>query len=101
MKLEHINEQIAKTKERISEQQMKLKGLEAQRTELENLQIVRAVKAMKMTPAELNAFLSAYASGELTLPGQSDTEGGSDSLAEQPDAFEENYGVQEAYRYEE
>ena len=35
-----------------------LKGLEAQKTEAENLEIVQLVRAMRMTPQELNAMLS-------------------------------------------
>ena len=40
---------------RVSEQ---LKGLEAQKTEAENLEIVQLVRAMRLTPQELNAMLS-------------------------------------------
>lgn len=87
MKLNQINEQIEKTRQRISELQGKLKGLEAQRTEQENLQIVQAVKAVKLTPAELSAFLSAYANGELKLPGQEDEEGYLPELPEDEDEF--------------
>ena len=38
--------------------QNKLKGLEAQKTEAENLEIVQLVRAMRLTPQELNAMLS-------------------------------------------
>lgn len=88
MKLTQINEQIEKTKQKISELQGKLKGLEAQRAEQENLQIVQAVKAVKLTPAELSAFLSAYANGELKLPGQEDEEG---YLQELPEEDEDEF----------
>ena len=57
MKLERIEQEIAKTKDAISKQQARLKELEAQKTEVENLQIVQMVRAMRMTPAELSAFL--------------------------------------------
>ena len=40
------------------EYQNKLKGLEAQKTEAENLEIVQLVRAMRLTPQELNAMLS-------------------------------------------
>ena len=39
-KLDRINAEIEKTRERITEQQNRLKDLLAQKTELENLQIV-------------------------------------------------------------
>ena len=56
-KIERIDREIQKTREKITEYQNKLKGLEAQKTEAENLQIVQLVRAMKLTPQELNAML--------------------------------------------
>ena len=50
-KIERIDREIQKTREKITEYQNKLKGLE-------NLQIVQLVRAMKLTPQELNAMLS-------------------------------------------
>ena len=63
-----IRKDIEKTKEKISDLQKKLRGLEAQLVEEENLEIVRMVKAVKMDNKELTAFLKAYASGLITLP---------------------------------
>ena len=57
-KIEHIDQEIAKTREKIAEQQEKLKDLEAQKTEAENLEIVQMVRALRMTPAQLSAMLS-------------------------------------------
>lgn len=57
MKLERIIAEIGKTKETISKQQGRLRELEAQKTEAENLQIVQMVRALRMTPAELSTFL--------------------------------------------
>ena len=57
-KIERIDKEIAKTREKITEYQNKLKGLEAQKTEAEDLQIVQLVRAMRMPPQELNAMLS-------------------------------------------
>ena len=56
-KLDRIDAEIAKTREKISEQQARLKELLSQKTELENLQIVQMVRALRMTPAELSTFL--------------------------------------------
>ena len=67
-KLLHIGQGFEKTKEKISEQQKRLRSLEAQLVEEENLEIVRMVKAVKMDNRELTAFLKAYASGLITLP---------------------------------
>ena len=66
--VEKIRNDIAKTKEKISELQKKERALEAQLAEEENLEIVRMVKAVKMDNKELTAFLKAYASGLITLP---------------------------------
>lgn len=76
MKLERIIAEIEKTKETISKQQGKLRELEAQKTEVENLQIVQMVRALRMTPAELSTFLqgkpdnaaATTATGNLLLP---------------------------------
>ena len=50
------------------EYQKRLKDLEAQKIEEENAQIVQMVKAVHLDGAQLAAFLSAYASGEIALP---------------------------------
>ena len=65
---EKIRKDIEKTKEKIAEQQKRLRALEAQLTEEENLEIVRMVKAVHMDNTELTAFLRAYASGMISLP---------------------------------
>lgn len=55
---------ITKVREKIAEYQEKLKALEAQKTEAENLEIVQMVRALRMTPAQLSAMLSGG-----TVPG--------------------------------
>lgn len=65
---EKIRKDIEKTREKIAEQQKRLRALEAQLTEEENLEIVRMVKAVRMDNKELTAFLRAYASGMISLP---------------------------------
>ena len=57
-KIERIDRDITKTREKIAEYQEKLKALEAQKTEAENLEIVQMVRAMRMTPEQLSAMLS-------------------------------------------
>ena len=66
---EKIRRDIEKVREKIAEQQKRLRALEAQLAEEENLEIVRMVKAVHMDNKELTAFLSAYASGMISLPG--------------------------------
>ena len=63
-----IRNDITKMKEKIAEQQKRLRALEAQLAEEEDLEIVRMVKAVHMDNKELTAFLKAYASGLITLP---------------------------------
>ena len=57
-KIERIDQEIAKIREKIAEQQEKLKALEAQKTEAENLEIVQMVRALRMTPAQLSSMLA-------------------------------------------
>ena len=57
-KIERIEKEIQKTREKITEYQNKLRGLEAQKTEAENLQIVQLVRSMRLTPQELTVMLS-------------------------------------------
>ena len=57
-KIDRIDKEIEKTREKITEYQNRLKGLEAQKTEAENLQIVQLVRSMRLTPQELTATLS-------------------------------------------
>ena len=57
-KIERIDREIQKTREKITELQNKLKELNAQKTEAENLEIVQLVRSMRMTPQELNAMMS-------------------------------------------
>ena len=60
-KIERIDREITKTREKIAEYQEKLKALEAQKTEAENLEIVQMVRALRMTPEQLSAMLSGGA----------------------------------------
>ena len=57
-RIERIDKEIAKTREKITEYQNRLRGLEAQKTEAENLQIVQLVRSMRLSPHELSAMLS-------------------------------------------
>ena len=63
-KIERIDREIQKTREKIAEYQEKLKALDAQKTEAENLEIVQMVRALRLTPEQLNAMLSGG-----TVPG--------------------------------
>ena len=56
-KINRIDKEIQKTREKIAEYQNKLKELQAQKTEAENLQIVQMVRSMRLTPQELSQLL--------------------------------------------
>ena len=74
-KIERIDQESAKTREKIAEQQEKLKDLEAQKTEAENLEIVQMVRALRMTPAQLSAMLSGgMVPGRAAGPADSEQE---------------------------
>ena len=53
---EKIRRDIEKVREKIAEQQKRLRALETQLAEEENLEIVRMVKAVNMDNKELTAF---------------------------------------------
>ena len=74
-KIERIDQEIAKTREKIAEQQEKLKDLETQKTEAENLEIVQMVRALRMTPAQLSAMLAGgMVPGRAAGPADSEQE---------------------------
>ncbi|MGI6316433.1 MAG: DUF4315 family protein [Christensenellales bacterium] len=78
-KMERIEKEMQKTREKITEYQNRLKELAAQKTEAENLEIISLVRSMRVTPAELAALLSGGGiPGIATVPAdyseQEDTE---------------------------
>ena len=83
-KIERLDREIQKTREKITEYQNKLKELTAQKTEAENLQIVQLVRAMRLTPQELTAMLSGDAiPGMVAFPEDSYTEEQEDAANEE------------------
>lgn len=74
-KIQRIDQEIAKVREKIAEYQDKLKTLEAQKTEAENLEIVQMVRAVRMTPSQLNALLSGgMVPGQMAVPADPEQE---------------------------
>jgi hypothetical protein len=57
-KLEKIERDAQKTRERIAAMQALLKQIDGQRTEQENLQIIQQVRALKLSKDELYAFIT-------------------------------------------
>ena len=56
-KLDRIEKDIEKTKDKIVALQKQLRELEAAKTEQENLQIIQLVRGLNMTPQEFAAFV--------------------------------------------
>ena len=66
--IEKITKDIQTAKNKIAELQKKIRTLEAQKVEEENLQIVKLVKTVNIDNKTLTALLKAYATGEFDLP---------------------------------
>ena len=56
-KIEKLENEIVKTREKLVEMQERLKNLERQKTEMENSEIVALFRSLDMTPSELAAFI--------------------------------------------
>jgi hypothetical protein len=80
-RLEKIEEEARKARERIAAAQAVLKEIEGKRTEQENLQIVAQIRALKLTREELYAFLGG---GALPAPLAGIFAGGADEYAPEP-----------------
>lgn len=61
-KLEKIERDAQKMREKMAELQNRLKQIDGQRTEQENLQIIQQVRALRLTREELYSFING---GEL------------------------------------
>lgn len=68
--IDKINKDIASAKAKIAELQKRIRTLEAQKIEEENLQIVKLVKTVNLDQKTLTVFLKAYAKGDITLPDE-------------------------------
>jgi hypothetical protein len=57
MKIEKIEIEMQKTREKIAEYQNRLKELDGRKTEAENLQIIQLVRSLRIPHNELKAYL--------------------------------------------
>lgn len=64
MKIDRINADIAKAKEKIAEWQARLRDLEKQKTEQENLEIIQAVRGVTASPEEIRDILELIRSAK-------------------------------------
>ena len=86
-KIDKIEKELEKAREKAAEWQAKIRELEKQKQEEENSQIVQAVRSLKLTPAELMAFLSDPKHA-FTASGQGGPE--SETSGKEENAHEEN-----------
>ena len=70
-RLEKIEKDLEKAREKAAEWQAKIRDLEKQKQDEENSQIVQAVRSLKLTPAQLMAFLNDP-KNSLTASGHTD-----------------------------
>ncbi|MCL2829081.1 MAG: DUF4315 family protein [Oscillospiraceae bacterium] len=73
-KIEGINKKIDKSKSRIADEQARLRELEKQKTELENLEIVDAVRSMDISFTDLAVLLKSVKGQADPTPKEGDTE---------------------------
>lgn len=66
-RLEKIEKELLKAREKAAEWQARVRDLEKQKQEEENVMIVQAVRSLKLTPAELLSFLD---NPNVSTPGQ-------------------------------
>ena len=93
-KIERVCKEIDKTKDRISEQQARLRELEKQKTELENIEIVGTVRGMDISITDLAELLKASraTSGQIVLksdPGPEPKPAATDTETETEDSEDE------------
>jgi cupin superfamily acireductone dioxygenase involved in methionine salvage len=62
-RIEKLGAEIGRVKKKIADYQARLKGLEDQKTELENAEYVTLIRQLDMTPAQLAEFLKKHTHG--------------------------------------
>lgn len=73
-KIEKLAKDIEKTKAKIAEQQARLRGLEKQKTELENTDFVAVARSYHLTPQELAEFLKTRQMASVQEPSPQEQE---------------------------
>ena len=93
--IDKINKDIASAKAKIAELQKRIRTLEAQKIEEENLQIVKLVKTVNLDQKTLTVFLKAYAKGDIVLPDTYKAELEKNDKKEKPETTGEQKHAQE------
>ena len=89
-KIDKVNRDIEKTRERIAGAQAKLKELERQKVDMENTEIIAIFRSQSVPPGKIAALIKAYRDGTGVppeLPKLSETE------PDQPMSEEENSSI--------
>lgn len=89
MKLDKIEKEMQRTREKITDLQNRLKDLAAQKTEQENLQIIQLVRSLDISGHDLKAFLQAAAEQPTPAPAMTGAAGYYDTTTEQEDSDDE------------
>ena len=77
-KLQKVLTEISRTKEKIAALQTRLRELEQQKTELENIEIVGMVRGLDVALEELAAFIQAFRGSKAGTPDFMGMEGNND-----------------------
>ena len=91
-KIDKLDKELEKAREKAAEWQAKIRELEKQKQEEENSQIVQAVRSLKLTPAQLMAFLNDP-KNSLTASGHTDPK---PEAPEKEDTGEEGNSIPQA-----
>lgn len=89
MKIEKIEKEMQRTREKITDLQDRLKELAAQKTEQENLQIIQLVRSLDISPHDLKAFLQATAEQPTPAPAMTGAAGYYDTTEQEGSDDEE------------
>ena len=73
-KIEKLEKEIDKTKNKIAEMQARLRDLEKQKTELENTDFVAVARSYHLTPQELAEFLKTRQMASVQEPSPQEQE---------------------------
>lgn len=72
--IDKLTDEITKTKTKISELQSRVRDLEQQKTEAENVEIIMLVRGMEVAPENLRTVIEAYKEKNLAGKEKSENE---------------------------
>jgi hypothetical protein len=102
MKLKKILDDIQKTEEKISAWQEQLKQLNTQKKQMEDMEIIKSIRSMKLNSRELLLFLDGLQNGTMqlekaaSLETEKETENATDNKKDGVKGTSEREGTYEA-----